>query len=198
MDYLFAYGSLLSRYSRLHYSGIDSPVQSARIRGWLRAWCVSYPDEGATYAGVLQDDAGQLDGILIPSEIDAVLIERERGYQFIEVEHGQIVFNNESSGLNLGDRVFICKTLEFKRPTAENPLPQSYVDTCLIGCIESYGVESANRFIQQTLGWNCIWVNDRHLSGNPIYPRYTPISEQQAQLIDSLLKKEGVIKFRQH
>jgi len=193
VDYIFGYGSLLSEYSRQHYSNIHARVKVATVNGWVRAWCTTYPDEGATYAGALADASGQLDGVLIPSEIDQSLAERERGYTFSRVEINELSLIGTSEALSDNDRVWICETLISDVANIDNPLPQSYVDTCMSGCIESQGIDGAIRFIQQTKGWDSVWVNDRHLSSTPIYPRYTPVSAEQAQLIDS----QGVLQFRQ-
>jgi len=204
MNYIFGYGSLLSRYSRQHYSNIYSPVEAATLNGWKRAWCAAYPDERATYAGALPSKSRQLDGLLIPSEIDEGIVERERGYQFTRLSLSELVIvhsnigSNSRSGFRLSDddQVWICESLMPELATLDKPLPQSYVDTCISGCMESHGVEGAKRFIQQTNGWDCIWVNDRHLHTEPIYPRYTAISIEQSKLIDSLLEYHGVLKFR--
>jgi len=202
MDYIFGYGSLVSRYSRQHYSKILSNATVATVKGWCRSWCVSYPDEGATYAGALRDDAGLLNGVLIASDIDEAIADRERGYQFTRLDIDDLMFDQQGRdssghGISQRDRIWICETLQVDAATPENPLPQSYVDTCMSGCLESKGVDGAIEFIQQTRGWECVWLNDRHLHTTPRYPRYTPISIDQAGLIDSLLKQQGVLKFRQ-
>ncbi len=196
MNYIFGYGSLLSAYSRQRYSGIHSEVMSATVKGWVRGWCVTYPDEGATYAGAVQDDSRELDGVLIASDIDEEIAERERGYRFTQLDIDQIDLANLGQSLSNQDQVWICETLISDVSTLSNPLPQSYVDTCLSGCIESNGIEAARRFIHQTRGWDCVWINDRDTAGEPIYPRYTPISDQESQLIDQLLDDHGVLQFR--
>lgn len=217
MDYIFGYGSLVSRYSRQHYSKILSEATVATVKGWCRSWCVSYPDEGATYAGALRDDLGLLNGVLIATDIGEAIANRERGYQFTRLNIDDLFIENlgvgessigelgfdgqgrDSFGLSISqqDQIWICETLQVDAASPENPLPQSYVDTCMSGCLESKGVDGAIEFIQQTRGWDCVWLNDRHLDRTPRYPRYTPISSEQAGLIDSLLEQQGVLKFRQ-
>ncbi|MFQ3244571.1 MAG: hypothetical protein ACI9SP_001202 [Arenicella sp.] len=184
MDYIFGYRSLVSRYSRQHYSKILSEATVATVKGWCRSWCVSYPDEGATYAGALRDDVGLLNGVLIATDIG------EQGFG----EQGR-----DSFGLSISqqDQIWIYETMQVDTATPGNPLPQSYVDTCMSGCLESQGVDGAIEFIQQTRGWDFVWLNDRHLDRTPRYPRYTPISSEHAGLIDSLLEQQGVLKFRQ-
>jgi hypothetical protein len=212
MDYIFGYGSLVSRYSRQHYSKILSEATVATVKGWCRSWCVSYPDEGATYAGALRDDMGLLNGVLIATDIGGAIADRERGYQFTRLNNDDLFVDNlggseerggeqekDSLGLSIApqDRIWICETLQVGVASEENPLPQSYVDTCMSGCLESKGIDGAIEFIQQTRGWDCVWLNDRHLEYTPRYPRYTPISTEHAALIDSLLEQQGVLKFRQ-
>lgn len=197
MNYIFGYGSLLSGYSREHYSGIHSIVTNATLSGWNRSWCAAYPDEGATYAGAVPDSNQDLDGVLIASDLSPDITERERGYQFIQVGADTLSVAGGSLAITAQDQVWVCQTLSIDEPTVSNPLPQSYVDTCLSGCIESQGIDAARRFIKQTHGWDCVWKNDRHLSHTPIYPRYTPITADEARLIDSLLDQHGVLKYRQ-
>lgn len=197
MNYIFGYGSLLSEYSRRHYSNIQAPVTAATVKGWVRAWCATYPDEGATYAGALRSDSNQLDGVLIPTEIDEGIAEREREYQFTLLNSDELSLDFTKQRFSEEDQIWICETLIAGVATKVNPLPQSYVDTCISGCIESKGTEGALRFIQQTEGWDCTWVNDRASNQQPIYPRHTPVSDEQSQLIDSLLEQQGVLQFRQ-
>jgi len=200
MNYIFGYGSLLSNYSRRHYSGITCEAITATVSGWYRAWCAVYQDEGATYAGALRDTTQQLDGILIASDIDAGLSHRERGYQFSRLAIDELQLHDSAHTLTAKDQVWICETILpgnglIQLNNALTPLPQSYVDTCLIGCMESHGATGAARFVQQTKGWNCTWVNDRQRG--PIYPRASPVSSDQASLIDSVLAQQGVLQFRQ-
>ncbi len=197
MDYIFGYGSLLSAYSRQTYSNIHSEVVSATITGWSRAWCAVYPDEGATYAGALRKSSSILDGVLIQTQIDDALSERERGYQFSLLSPSELIRVAGDHELRADDRIWICESLQPGTATELCPLPQSYVDTCLSGCIDAHGVDSAARFVDQTDGWNCIWVNDRDTQQTPIYPRNTRVSAKQSELIDSILEERDVLRFRQ-
>ena len=193
MDYIFAYGSLLSHYIRTHYSGIATKPISATIKGWSRSWCAAYPDEGASYAGAIVDDAAELDGILIETGIDQGLIEREREYSFTELRKDALNYDVRKLRLSASDRIFICETIAPKKPSQQLPLPQSYVDTCLIGCFELNGLDGMARFIDQTTAWECVWLNDRD---SHIYPRSSPISSFHAAQIDNILEHKGVLKNR--
>jgi len=197
MDYLIGYGSLLSQYSRRHHSNIHVPVASVSVTGWARGWYATYADEGATYAGAVMDLDAQFDAVLIPTTINAGITDRERGYRFTQLAADSIKLS-DAGDINLSeqDAIWICETVDAQRPTEHAPLPQSYVDTCISGCIEAHGVDRATRFIQQTFGWDCVWVNDRDRKSTPIYPRLSPVTVQQTELIDFLLEQEGVLKYR--
>ena len=62
------------------------------------------------------------------------------------------------------------------------PIPQTYVDTCLTGCLE-YSIEYAQQFLSSTTGWSQYWLNDRLIPRRPWLncPRYL--------MIDKLLKE---------
>ena len=42
----------------------------------------------------------------------------------------------------------------------EHPICQTYVDTCLLGCLERGGVSLAERWASTTGGWSVYWLND--------------------------------------
>lgn len=193
MDYIFAYGSLLSHYSRTHYSGITAKPVSATIQGWSRSWCAAYPDERATYAGAIVDKASELDGILIATEKDQGLAEREREYRFTELHRDGLNYDGRELTLTSSDRIFICETIAPKPPSPQLPLPQSYIDTCLIGSFELNGIEGIERFIDQTTDWDCVWLNDRD---SHIYPRSSRVSTSIAKQFDYMLEQKGVLNNR--
>ncbi len=193
MDYIFAYGSLLNHYSRTHYSGINANPVLATIHGWSRSWCAAYPDEGATYAGAIVDHGAELDGILIATEVDQGLLEREREYRFTQLSLDRLNYDERELTVSSTDRIFICETVDPKGPSQQLPLPQSYVDTCLVGCFELNGLDGIARFIDQTTAWECVWLNDRD---SHIYPRSSRISTFRAKQIDDLLEQKGVLKNR--
>lgn len=63
-----------------------------------------------------------------------------------------------------------------------NPILQSYLDTCLKGCLE-YGEEFAIEFLETTTGWSKYWINDRSL------PRRPWIHETNYKIMDELLAR---------
>ncbi|MFT5571598.1 MAG: hypothetical protein ACI9FR_000517 [Cryomorphaceae bacterium] len=195
MEYMLGYGSLLSQYSRQTHSDINGQARATSVTGWSRSWCAAYPDEGATYAGAVRNSNSALDAVLIPTQLDIGLRERERNYRFIRIAPSDLSFFSVSMP-DLNDaQIWLCESTNPQAPTLANPLPQTYVDTCLIGCIETGGEDAARQFIKQTLGWDSAWLNDR-LHAKPIYPRHTPLSSGEKSLVDDLLAEQDVLKYR--
>lgn len=196
MDLLFSYGSLLSQHSRQHHSGITSTVIPARLNGWQRSWCARYEDEGATYAGAIESSSAQITGLLIPTEITDEIRHRERKYEFVEVPRDQLTINADSNPeLLVDNRLWICRVVEKCQPESTTPLPQTYIDTCLKGCLEIGNQMLAQEFIDETIGWDGIWINDREY---PVYPRAAQVSKTDIEVIDRLLDTSGILQYRRN
>jgi len=194
-DFMIGYGSLLSGYSRRTYSGIETIVRPVVATGWRRGWTVRYGDEAATYAGVRPATGHPLHAALVPTAITPELRHRERGYVFTELDPASVrPAGDDQSALPEG-RYWIVVNREQVRADDDHPIPQSYVDTCLAGCLETGGEARARAFIHATELWDSPWVNDRD-SDSPLYPRLTPLDEDGRAAIDRLLAESGVLKFR--
>jgi hypothetical protein len=198
MNYLLSYGSLMNRYSREVYSGLVGDVIPAVLKGWSRGWCTQYPDEAASYAGAYASAGSLLNTVLVATEIDDGIRQREREYRFTELDRNQFDLRSEQEGDFAAGaaRYWICETANPGIADQDTPLPQSYVDTCLLGCLESGGEADALEFVEQTSGWEGVWVNDRQFS-RPIYPRGAPVSDSSYQQIDEILEAGGVLQYRQ-
>jgi hypothetical protein len=192
-NYIIGYGSLLSAYSRQTFSNIHQPAIPVTAHGWRRGWTTRYGDESATYVGVRPDPEAALIAALLPTEITADLRHRERGYDFIEVSRSTLspVMNHS---IPFG-RFWIVVNREDYQAKAKHPIPQTYVDTCLLGCMELGGESMMRAFIAQTEHWNGHWVNDRDWE-QPLYPRRAPLTIDQAAHIDLVLKQEKVVRLR--
>ena len=194
-DYLIGYGSLLSSYSRRTYSGIDSAIRPVVATGWRRGWTVRYGDEAATYAGVRPVAGHVLHAALVPTRITPELRHRERGYVFTELDPASV----HPTGADRSDlpdgRYWIVVNREQMRADEAHPIPQTYVDTCLAGCLETGGEARARAFIRATELWDAPWINDRGITA-PLYPRRAPLESAQHAAIDRLLDDCGVLKFR--
>lgn len=194
-DYVVGYGSLLSTYSRTTYSGLHDPALPVLALGWRRGWTVRYTDEAATYAGVRPAPGHVLDAALVPTEITDTLRHRERGYVFTELPRETVRPATPDIGPLPEGRFWIVVNREQVRADADHPIPQSYVDTCLAGCLETGGEARARAFIRNTELWDSPWIDDRD-SPAPLYPRRTPLGREERARIDALLAAEAVLHFR--
>ena len=194
-DYVVGYGSLLSAYSRATYSGIDDPAIPVIAHGWRRGWTVRYPDEAATYAGVRPAPGHRLDAALVPTEITDALRHRERGYVFTQLDPASVVPAPGTQAALPDGRYWIVVNREQVRADRAHPIPQSYVDTCLIGCLETGGEARARAFVRSTELWDAAWIDDRD-ARSPLYPRLTPASAEMRDRIDHILESEGVLRHR--
>ena len=173
----------MNRYSREFYSGLVGDVIPVVLKGWSRGWCTQYPDEAASYAGAYPSPGSLLNTVLVATEIDDGIRQREREYRFTELDRNQFDLRSEQQGDFAAGaaRYWICQTANPGIADQDTPLPQSYVDTCLV---------------EQTSGWDGVWVNDRQFS-RPIYPRGALVSNSNYQQIDEILEAGGVLQYRQ-
>lgn len=188
---MLGYGSLMSRDSRQTYSGIFHEGILVNVSGYCRGWITRSIAEQQTYVGAVAEHGASLNAQLIPVNLDPALADREKDYRFEKVPARQIT-SAFSGSLHealvnwLQQRpVYICRTLGSETAEASYPIHQSYVDTCMAGCMEAGGVEAAERFVQQTAHWNAHLINDR---AAPKYPRSAKISHTVQQSIDKILR----------
>jgi len=194
-DFILGYGSLLSAYSRQTYSGLNDDAIPVIATGWRRKWTVRYPDEGATYLGVGPSESHSLEAALIPAQVTPELKHRERGYDFIELDPENLRPLGTDRTRLPEARFWIVVNQEHLKAEVHCPIPQTYVDTCLVGCLETGGMNMLQHFIQTTELWDAHWVNDRNRA-RPIYPRHTPVCPKQIQIIDDALEAENLLSFR--
>ncbi len=188
---VLGYGSLLSRDSRERHSNIFVKGIPVTVSGFERAWVTRSVQEKQTYVGATPNATCQLNAQLIPTEINPSLKTREKDYRFVEVSINDI-------HLNISDRVqreirletlsthrfWICETLACEPANDAFPVNQTYIDTCLSGCIEHGGVEEAKAFLKHTQLWHHPRINDRL---QPQYPRAAKVEHQHIATIDALL-----------
>jgi hypothetical protein len=190
--YIVGYGSLLSHDSRLTHSDIDEIAYPLLLNGWQRAWVTRSEDEKQTYVGATRQLNAVMNGALIPThEITPELQKRESNYRFtsLSVDDFSFVYPYQEDEILLKEQletksIWICETLKTSHPDKDYPVNQSYVDTCLVGCLEIGGELFAQQFIDQTTGWEKAWLNDREQRK---YPRHAKTSTQQQQAIDRAL-----------
>lgn len=199
-NYVVGYGSLLSEQSRKQFSDLDCEAIPITLRGWQRAWHTRSSHEKQTYVGAQQDNEALLNGVLLEiGEISPGLKKREQDYQFVEVDLCKIEFHlpydqQENMTCKFKDnKIWICQTLQSTPAEREFPIYQSYLDTCLIGCLETKVDGFIHEFIRNTGLWHRHWINDR---ANPQYPRAASISECFITLIDNVLGEVNILGYR--
>lgn len=206
--YIFGYGSLIcstSRSKTVSLSGTAIPVQ---VRGLQTVWSVRAEAAGWTPLGVSFQPKASAYGVLL-SVADRDLDkfdERELGYARTELEHDRVstipflekdkhysttdphllrILNGQPEKLS-NVKIWVYVPEMFLPSTVEYPIPQSYLDVILRGCME-LSPQLAVEFLKQThvAGENPGFVDDR---SDHIYPRGDyEWSMQNADLVDQLL-----------
>ena len=202
--YVCGYGSLMSHDSRYRYSGIDTQAIPVQVTGWQRAWNMASPGEKLTCVGATPKVNASLNALLVAvDEINDKLRKREANYHFIELSFEAIEFHSTTPGASLDvypgndicdARIWICQVANPQSSTLSHPIYQSYVDTCLSGCLEHADEKFAVNFVKQTLGCDGIWLNDREAGK---YPRAPNINVAMQKRIDDLLQAQDVLRHRQ-
>lgn len=198
-NYIFGYGSLIEKESRLRTTPKVKVVFPVKVNGFKRGWFARTGVEGlsTTFLGCVEDDMCRTNGIIYEvNEEELKLTDiREKGYIRLKINTDNI--EDFSGQIDKSANVWIyANQFEEKEipnsnlPCKEFPIVQSYVDMCINGCLEIESMyPNANRneftadFIQSTFYWSRFWVNDR------IYPRRPFIYRPNAYEIDKLLKE---------
>ncbi|MFT5312150.1 MAG: hypothetical protein ACI8Z9_000627 [Paraglaciecola sp.] len=207
--YIIGYGSLLSHDSRYRFSGINCPAIPVQLSGWRRAWTTRTLHQQQTCLSAKTDKDANFNAVLLPIErIGPELVKREQDYEFVRVPNSQLHLLEHEQGTTTGDQlaskqlagksVWICQNKHNEGANADYPICQTYVDTCIAGCLETGLIDFALDFLHSTLGWDAGWdggwINDRHA---PRYPRAAATSEHSQQGIDQILAEAGLLQFRQ-
>jgi hypothetical protein len=192
-QYIFGYGSLIERESRVATwpsAELASPVVVNGIaRGWFDQTDV--PSWSPTYVGGVAKTGANCNGVIFPvtpAEF-ADYVQRETGYEPTKIDRSQITMLDGSSTPPYGDIWYFANTQQ-RFPSDEHPIVQSYVDVCLNGCLENEEMyplakeaNFAERFIKTTSNWGTPWINDR------IYPWRPFVYVPRAFAIDALIQK---------
>jgi cation transport regulator ChaC len=217
--FLFGYGSLInvSSRARTNPSLAEQEGLPVLVRNIEREW-VARTSSGYTAMGVKLRKNSKCTGVLF--EVNkmelADLDQREKAYDRLEVqlnlieqipflneedfyenERAEALFNSKENEENIRVWVYIQKN---PIPAdSSHPIPQSYVDVILSGCL-NISEEFAKSFIKTTKGWENerepSFVNDREI---PIYVRANATeTRKNGDTIDQLLTTEipGIIEKR--
>ena len=192
-QYIFGYGSLVQRQSRMGTAAGAEFAYPVIVRGVSRGWFdqTGGPSWNPTYLGAVLEKDSVCNGVIFPvapAEF-AAYGEREVGYQLTKIDPSQITMLDGSQTVPEADIWFYGNT-EKRFPSSEHPIVQSYVDVCLDGCLEIEGMyplarqaNFAEQFVKITSNWQPPWINDR------IYPWRPSVCVPRASQIDALIQK---------
>lgn len=193
-DYIVGYGSLLSHDSRYRFSNLNIQPVYVTLEGWQRAWSVRCLVEKQTYVGVTPNENALVNAAIIPTEtITPELIEREKNYTFIKIDKSQLQVE-KNKHVDPNGHFWLCQPNEEQSAHRDYPVHQTYVDTCILGCLESGDDSFAIDFVKHTMGWEHCWINDRH---SPKYPRAAAASSAEQVKVDQILADAGVLDLRE-
>ncbi len=188
---VLGYGSLMNTDSRQRFSAIPHDGIPVTVKGFARAWLTRSEAEKQTYVGAVPDSNAQLNAQLLPSKMDPGLAERERDYQFVSVSTADLELDLTEAASALlfpwleSKSLWICETLLQQPADKDFPVSQTYIDTCMAGCIEHGGEAEAVKFIKTTSLWEHPRSNDRH---DPVYPRAGRVPKSVCTRIDALME----------
>lgn len=198
-DYIFGYGSLIEKESRLRTTPKAKVVFPVKVNGFKRGWFARTGVEGlsTTFLGCVEDDNCHTNGVIYEVDEEELKLTdiRERGYERLKIDSNNVEDFSAQIGKSANIWIY-ANQFENKEipnsnlPCKEFPIVQSYVDMCISGCLEIESMyPNAKRndftvdFILSTFFWSKFWVNDR------IYPRRPFIYKPNAYEIDKLLKE---------
>lgn len=180
-DWIFGYGSLISRESR-ERSGVTGESLPAGVSGIRRGWYLVADEHRMTGLGAVYEEGSMCNGVVFMPESIEDFDERELKYNYTRVKvPAEKIFMRDGKPIPRGD-VWAYVATEPGHPTDCCPNAQSYIDVILTGCFET-GDGFAEEFIKTTHGWEHPWTNDRK---NPRYPRV--MESPDTERIDDALR----------
>jgi cation transport regulator ChaC len=191
-QYIFGYGSLVQRQSRVQTWSRAEFASPVIVQGVSRGW---FDQTGGTswnptYLGAQLSKDAVCNGVIFPvtSAELAAYGEREVGYELTKIDASQMTMLDGRQTVPEADIWFYGNT-EKKFPSSEHPIVQSYVDVCLDGCLETEAMyplarqaNFAEQFLRTTSNWQPPWINDR------IYPWRPSAYVPRASQIDGLIR----------
>lgn len=195
--YIFGYGSLMDRASRTATTPQAWAAYPVIVQDIARGWWIYGTPIGAKgcFLSAMATPGARCNGVIYPvSDVElAQTDQREVTYDRVPIKPENITFLDGRRALPDGADVWFYSlpqgaSVEHSRATAQYPIVQSYVDTCLNGCLElemlyplAQDQQFARMFITETRDWSRHWVNDR------LYPRQPFIAVPRSLQIDTLL-----------
>lgn len=158
-------------------SGVATPVL---VKGVERNWSVPLSHAKHTAVGAIKNSTASCNGVIFeinPQDMNKLDV-RERGYQKIEIFRDQI-----TSDVKFNGTVWTYVGNEIGQPCVNYPIPMSYLDVIMNGCL-SHGESFLESFFETTGNWQNL-LDDR---SNPRYPRFID-SKDHHQKHNELLEK---------
>ena len=188
--FIIGYGSLFKKTSLNRTLPQVEVIEPVYLNNYSRSWnaCENImPTFSTTFLGVEKSENSKINSIIF--EVDKALLikldKREFLYDRVKVDLNDVEFTSHLFDIKIDDNIWVYVTKEPSLPSDKFPIIQSYVDTCISGCLEIeevFKIENfAVDFIKLTDGWSTNWVNDR------IYPRAPHIHQPDAYIIDTML-----------
>jgi len=177
-NYIFSYGSLISKESLAHTIGKDNAgkAKTATLKGYERGWRNHVHHEKRTGLGIIEKQDAEVNGIIF--EIDEQHLD--------ELDKREYGFDRRKLNSDLVEgNLWAWFVVDPQVPTDEYPIALTYVDTVLAGCL-THGVEFAKEFLRSTANWEYPFINDRD---KPRFPRRAEISDSKILVINRLLKE---------
>jgi hypothetical protein len=201
-EYVFGYGSLMERKSRTGTNPEAVGAWPARVNGYRRGWFHQFAEHvgsSCTFLGAVESARAKINGVIYFVQDFEKTKEREIDYTATAVPADRIEMLDGAGPWDTGKVVyiFVSDDVAISKPTSGCPIVQSYVDTCINGCLEIEAIyRSAHGFVQEfidtTTGWKtAYWVNDR------LYPRRPRIYVPNAFAIDEALQEGKVLRYVQ-
>ncbi|MGB0661965.1 MAG: gamma-glutamylcyclotransferase family protein [Mangrovicoccus sp.] len=168
MDHVFGYGSLVNHDTHDH-----RPVQTAKLTGWRREWCLTSLRDVA-FLSVRRAEGSEIEGLLAPVEPTAwaELDARERAYDRHDASH-------QISGAQ--GKVAVYQITPTLRASGEGGILLSYLDVVVQGYLAHFGEAGVDRFFASTDRWDRPILDDR---AAPVYPRHRRLSPTEKDLVD--------------
>lgn len=182
----FGFGSLVNRHT-LRTSYVD--IVPATLIGWRRHWQArteTLPQKIALLS-IHQDPTCEIHGmIVIDHAANLVAVdEREEGYSRVALTPSDLRLPND---VTLPEQLYVYVADEVIGVIDDGALLQSYLDAVMQGFHLEYGSEGVAHFVDTTAKFDRPILRDREM---PFYPRSVIVSNEEADLFDSELRRAG-------
>ena len=191
-NYIIGYGSLMNLSSLNRTLPTIENIEPIYLNGFKRSWNALENKNNSfspTYLGVEIQVGARTNCIIFELSEEELETMDQREFLYTRklvnmndiecVQSTQISFSKE-------DKIWIYVTNNSSNPNKNYPIIQSYVDTCISGCLQLEIEFKMNNFaidfIKSTDNWSKYWVNDR------IFPRAPHVHQPYAFKIDNLLQ----------